>query len=78
MSKDNPPRPRALTPVEKANLKRLLAENDAFNAYVANSPSAKEERRQREAEEERLRAEQRRLVAEEKRAARNLVELQLA
>ena len=77
MAKD-PPRPKVLTPIEQANLKRLLKENDEFNAFVANSPTAQDEHRQRADEERRLRAEQARLVAEEKRAAANLVDLQLA
>lgn len=78
MAKEPPHRPRALTPVERANLKRLLKENDEFNAFVANSPTAQEERRQREAEEERLRAERARLIKAEKAAADHLVDLQLA
>jgi hypothetical protein len=62
--------PRPLTPMEKANLTRLLQQNDAFAAFVANSPTAAEERR--------LRAEQASLVKKEAKAAVKMRKLQVA
>ena len=37
------------TPVERATLKRLLAEHDAFEAFLKDSPTAHQEREQRAA-----------------------------
>ena len=74
----DPPRPKVPTPVELATLKRLLAEHDAFEAFLKDSPTAHQEREQRAAEERRLRDEQDRLAREERAASRHLVDLQLA
>ena len=68
MTEDKPLRPRALTPIEQANLRRLLAQADEFAAFVANSPTAAEERR--------LKAEQKKLAEQEAKMASNLAELQ--
>ena len=70
--------PRPLTPIEKANLKRLLAEHDAYEAFLRNSPTAQQEREQRAAEECRLRAEQKFLAEQKAATAAKLTALSAA
>lgn len=68
MTDEQKPKPRALTPIEQANLRRLLQQADEHAAYIANSPTAAEERR--------LKAEQKKLAEQESKMASRLAELQ--
>ena len=75
MAKDDP-KPRPLTPVQQSQLKALLAQHDAFERHLRESPSVAAEREHRRAEEARLVRERDALAAKERRAARNLRALQ--
>jgi hypothetical protein len=72
-----PPKKRPLTPIEKANLQRLLAQADDYEEFVKNSPTAAELRRLK-AEEKRLRVEQEKLAQAEAKAEKKLFDLQCA